>query len=177
MLAQHFSKKMTVPHLYRVLTSLPVVTGVYLTDLTTTEADVCAALSALVETKAVGPDGTSPRLLCRCSSKLARSLTRIFDAILRQNKWPRMWKVSNVVTVYKKGSRLVPSNYRAVSLLSVLEGIIASNLTRHLESQYLFNASHFSFRKEHSSTDLNLLLVSERSDSLGQEKLTAALIE
>ena len=57
MLAQHFSKKMTVPHPKRLPTSFAVVAGVYLTDLTTTEADVRAALFALVETKAIGSDG------------------------------------------------------------------------------------------------------------------------
>ena len=48
-------------------------------------------------------------------------------------------KVSNIVVVHNKGSRSVLSNYGPVSLLSVvrkvLEGIIASNLTLHLESQ------------------------------------------
>ena len=141
---------MAVPHPNRLPTTLPVVAGVYLSDLITTDAGVSAALSALVETKAVGPEGKSSRLLRRCSNQLARSLTRIFEAILRHNKCLRLWKVSNVVVVHKKDSRSVPSNYRSVSLLSVvgnvLESIIASNLTRHLESKHLLNAKQFGFR-------------------------------
>ena len=85
MLAQHFSKKLTVPHPNKLLTSLLVVAGVLLTDLTITEADVRVALSAPVETKAVGSDGISHRLLRRCSNELARPLTSIFEAILRHN--------------------------------------------------------------------------------------------
>ena len=83
------------------------------------------------------------------------------------------------MAVYKKDSRSVPSNCRPISLLSVvekvLEGIIASNLTRHLESQQLLNARQFGFRKGRSFADLNLLLASEWSDALDQGRPTAVL--
>ena len=89
-----------------------------------------------------------------------------------------MWKVSNVVVVHKKGNRSVPSNYRPVSLLSVmgkvLESIIISNLTCHLESRHHLKARQFGLRKGCSSADLNLLLASEWSDALDQGR-TAVL--
>lgn len=53
----------------------------------------------------------------------------------------------------------------------MLEGIIASNLTRHLESQHLLNARQFI----RSSADLNLLLASEWSDALDQGRPTPVL--
>ena len=87
----------------------------YLTDFTTIKANARAALSALVETKFFGADRLSPRLLHRCSNELALSLTKLFEAILRHNKGPRMCKFSNKVATHIKGSRSVPSNYRPVS--------------------------------------------------------------
>ena len=179
LLARHFSRKMTVPHPSRPPPSLPVVAGLRLTSLAVTEREVRAALATLVETKAVGPDGVSPRVLRRCSAVLARPLSRLFEAILRQNKWPKIWKTSHVVPVHKKGSRSEAANYRPVSLLSVvgkvLEGIIVEHLTAHLETQHLLSARQFGFRKGRSAADLNLLLSSEWSDALDQGRRTAVL--
>ena len=179
LLAKHFSQKMTVPQPSRPPPSLPVVAGVKLTSLSTTVSEVRAALAALEETKAVGPDEVSPRLLRRCSSVLARPLSRLFEAILRQNRWPRIWKTSHVVPVHKKGSKSEAANYRPVSLLSVvgkvMESIIARRLTTHLESQHLISDRQFGFRKGRSAADLSLLLTSEWSDDLDQGKPTAVI--
>lgn len=87
--------------------------------------------------------------------------------------------MSHVVPVHKKGSKSAVENYRPVSLLSVagkvLEGIIAAQLTKHLESQNLLSGRQFGFRKGCSAADLNLLLVSEWSDALNQGRPTAVL--
>ncbi|MPC32059.1 hypothetical protein E2C01_025362 [Portunus trituberculatus] len=56
LLAQHFPHKMTVPHPTKLPPSLPVVTGTRLIAITTNEGEVRAALSALEENKAVGPN-------------------------------------------------------------------------------------------------------------------------
>ena len=57
----------------------------------------------------------------------------------------------------------------------VLESIITQRLTAHLDSQHLLSARQFGFRKGRSAADLNLLLSSEWSNALDQEKLTAVL--
>ncbi|KAK4317990.1 hypothetical protein Pmani_010946 [Petrolisthes manimaculis] len=179
LLAQHFARKMTVPDPTRAPPSLPVVAGGKLTSFSLSEAEVRASLSALEEVKAVGPDGVSPRVLRRCSKELTSPLTKLFRAILHHNQWPRLWKTSHVVPVHKKGSRSEVTNYRPVSLLSViskvLEGIITQRLTTHLEEQYLLSERQFGFRKGRSAADLNLLLVNEWSDALDQGRPTAVL--
>ncbi|MPC54778.1 RNA-directed DNA polymerase from mobile element jockey [Portunus trituberculatus] len=165
LLAEHFSRKMTISDLTRLPLLPPVVAGDTLTSLTTTEEEVRAALTKLEEDKAVGPDELSPRVLRRCATKLAPPLTLIFGAIPRHNRWPRAWKVCHVVPVHIKGSKGVVENYLPVSLLSVagkvLEGIIAAQLTKHLESQNLLSDRQFGFRKVCSAADLNHLLISE----------------
>ena len=179
LLARHFSKKMTIPDPTRSSPSPPVVAGSKLTSLTITEGEVRAALSTLDETKAVGPDGLSPRVLRRCSGELTRPLLSVFKVILHQNKWPRLWKDSHVVPVHKKGSKSEAKNYRPISLLSVagkvLEGIIAAHITSHLDSQHLLSPRQFGFRKGRSAADLNLLLTNDWSNALDQGRHTAVL--
>ena len=128
----------------------------------------------------MGPDGISPQVLRRCSRELAAPLTKLFVAILRNNRWPQIWKTSHVVPVHKKCSRSEVANYRPVSLLSVvskvLKGIITACLKSHLETQHLLSDRQFGFRKGRSAADLNLLLVSEWSDALDQGRPTAVLV-
>ena len=81
LLGKHFSHKMTVPQPSRLPPSLPVGQ----IDLTQHDvSEIRAVLAALEETKAVGPNKVSPRLLHRCSSLLGRPLSRLFETILRQ---------------------------------------------------------------------------------------------
>ena len=178
-LAQHFSRKMTVPEPEKPPPTPTMVAASKLSLVTTSEREVRAALSSLEETKAVGPDGLSPRLLRRCAAELAGPMNRLFNSILQQKTCPRMWKTSSVVPIHKKGSKSDPANYRPVSLLSVLgkvlEAVIAARLTNHLESQHLISDRQFGFRKGRSAADLNLLLSARWSDTLDQGRPTAAL--
>ena len=110
---------------------------------------------------------------------LARPLSSLFETILCQERWPRIWKTSHVVLAHKKGRKSEPANYRPISLLSVvgkvLESIIVTHLTSHFESQHLHNARQFGFRKARPAADLTLLLSNQWSDVLDQGRPTALL--
>ena len=97
----------------------------------------------------MGPDEAHPLLLKSCSSELARPLSIIFNRSLQEGVVPATWKVSTVVPIFKKGTRYDPSNYRPVSLTSVLckslERIIARRLTEYLEGGLLLDQNQFGF--------------------------------
>ena len=60
-----------------------------------------------------------------------------------------------------------------LSILSkVLEKIIASRLTAHLQKHHLMCTRQFGFKQGHSAADLHLLLSSEWCQALDEEKLT-----
>ena len=91
--------------------------------------------------KATGPDDVSPRLLKHCANELSAPLTSVFLSCLNENKWPSVWKEARVVPVNKKSSRHDPSNYRPISLLSVmgkvLEQIVTTAICKHLYENHL----------------------------------------
>ncbi len=62
-----------------------------------------------------------------------------------------MWRQANVIPIFKKGEKTLASNYRPVSLTSVvgkvLESIIARNIREHLDKHNLINQSHHGFTK------------------------------
>ena len=181
LLARHFANKMTVPNPELTPPSLPILTSEMLSSLKTSHFELERLLREVKETKAMGPDLISPRLLRRCSKELAQPLASIFNHCFDTQKWPDLWKKSWVVPVHKKDSKSEVKNYRPVALLSaiskVFEKIIAERITEHLTKRHLLCARQFGFRKEHSAADLHLLMSSSWSAALdrGQRTLVVAL--
>ena len=84
-------------------------------------------------------------------------------------------------TVHKKSPRDEPSNYRPISLLSlmgkVLEQLVTSPICKHLDENHLLSDRQFGFRPGRSTADLLLLLSKNEQEALeeGQDTLVVAL--
>lgn len=179
LLARHFSEKMNISDPDRAPPTLPEVTKDKLVTVVTSEWEVKKLLSILDESKAVGPDYISPRLLRRCAGELARPLATLFNHCLQSSRWPKAWKISKVVPVHKKNDKTEARNYRPVSLLpvlsKVLETIVATRLTEHLERHHLLCTRQYGFRQGRSTADLHLLLAAKWSAALDHGRATAVV--
>ena len=82
--------------------------------------DVLSALQSLNPSKTPGPDELHPRILKECANDLAPSLCMLFNKSLRLGKLPSDWKLANITPVFKKGGKSLISNYRQISLLSIV---------------------------------------------------------
>ena len=87
--------------------------------------------------------------------------------------------MSNVVPVHKKDEKSETRNYRPVSLLPalrrVLETVVASRMTEHLEGHHMLCTRQFGFQQGRSAADLHLLLTSELIATLDQGKATVVV--
>ena len=105
-------------------------------------------LENLEVNKAPGPDQIPPRFLKTFASYITPFLVLIFRASLHQ------WKHATVVPVFKKGDHKLPSNYRPISLTpiccKVLEHIIYSSISSHLENHQLIREEQHGFQKNKS---------------------------
>ena len=110
--------------------------------------------------KACGPDLIPAYLLKHCAVEVSPPLSYLFSKSMSTGTLPRDWVTANVVPVFKRDDRCVPSNYRPISLTSVvvktMERIIHCELTAVLESHHLISTHQFGFRKNHSTTHLLL---------------------
>ncbi len=146
-----------------------------------TAENVERLLSEVEVGKATGPDNVSPRVLKNCAKELSGPLTTVFQTCLRENKWPSTWKEARVVPVHKKSLRSEPSNYRPISLLSVvgkvLERLVAGVICQHLSENNLLSDRQFGFRPGRSTSDLLLLLTKDWQNALdeGLDTLVVAL--
>merc|ERR1711963_630999 len=100
--------------------------------------------------KSPGPDELHPKILKECAEELASPMKIMFDLTMRVGKIPHEWKKAEVKAIYKKkGSRKDPSNYRPVSLTSVvcklMEKVIKNHLNLHLKNNNLLADEQYGF--------------------------------
>ena len=111
-------------------------------------------LHGLQANKASGPDGIPPRLLKLVAPEISPALAKLFEASLSSGKIPSAWKHAIVQPVFKKGDRSQPGNYRPISLTciccKVLEHIVRTAITDHLEANNILTNSQYGFRKNRS---------------------------
>ena len=77
-------------------------------------------LITLNESRACGPDVIPARLLKEGAESICTSLAYLFQMSLDSGTLPSDWTSANVVPVFKRGDRHQPSNYRPISLTSLV---------------------------------------------------------
>ncbi|CAB4039783.1 Hypothetical predicted protein, partial [Paramuricea clavata] len=125
-----------------------------ISSITLTPEEVYHVLAVLDENKATGPDKIPAKLLKNCASSIYLSLCDLFNKSLSLGKLPNEWKLSNIVPIPKKGPAEDVSNYRPISLLSlvskVFERCVYNQLVSHISTQ--LHHLQFGFLRGKSTT-------------------------
>lgn len=108
----------------------PYATNECPAELLCTVEQVQCLLGSLDTTKATGPDGVSATMLKHTALFIAPSVTKLFNLSISSGQVPTDWKRSTVVPIPKSSDRSSPTNYRPISLLSIL----SKTLERHIHS-------------------------------------------
>lgn len=112
-----------------------------LEDINIKDEKVLKILKSLQTDKAPGPDGISPLVLSKAAEELAKPIALLYRLSLARGTIPDDWKCALVTPIFKKGSRMEASNYRPVSLTSILckalETIVREELIIHLRMNNL----------------------------------------
>jgi hypothetical protein len=122
-------------------------------------------ISELKEDKPAGPDNI-PVLIYKQQAKLLVPVIQwMFSQVIISGQFPAHWGVCHITPVYKeKGSKEDMSNYRPISIISVIsklfEKTIAPQLVKYLEDKRLLNDNQYGFRAQRS-TQFAILHVTE----------------
>ena len=85
----------------------------------------------------------------------------------------------NVVPIFKKGSRLLVSNYRPISLLSnlnkIFEKIIFKRVSSFVEKNDILFSQQFGFRSKHSTTHALVNITEKIRSALDQDKVACGI--
>lgn len=111
-------------------------------------------LSRINPFKSSGPDNIPNRILKECATHLAPILKTILQRSLDTGQLPKDWRDANISSIFKKGDKHLPENYRPVSLTSVtckiLEHIICRHIMKHLERNKILTNLNHGFRSGYS---------------------------
>ena len=122
-----------------------------LKDIVISKEIVIREIDRLKKTKSPGPDNIYPRILKECREQLGEPIARLFQNSIDTGFVPKLWRQANVVPIFKKGDKSDKSNYRPISLTSVigkmLEAIIARAVRKHLDDHNLIRHSQHGFSK------------------------------
>ena len=112
--------------------------------------EVLKVLSSLNPEKSPGPDEVHPKVLSECKHELCNPLSIVFNQSLKEGAIPNDWKLAIVTPLFKKGSKKDPSNYRPISLTSVickvLETLIRNRIMEYLSENHLLADEQYGFR-------------------------------
>ena len=90
----------------------------------------------LTSTKLRGFDRLSPKVFRYCAPALYLPIYHLFSQCFQQSSLPHEWKIHCITPIFKSGDRTMVSNYRPISLLSiiskVLERIVYNNIIHFL---------------------------------------------
>lgn len=91
-------------------------------------------LTKLNPSTAPGPDLIESRTMKLCCEGVALPLSMIMTASFRQHTLPKSWLSGVITPIYKKGNRLDASNYRPITLTSVvcklMERVVKEDILR-----------------------------------------------
>ena len=130
--------------------------------------------------KATGPDNIPGRLLKEAAEELAPGLAHIFQISIDNGKIPLDWKSALVTPVFKKGNRSTPSNYRPISLTSIvckiLEHVIHSSVISHFEKNSILTDCQHGFRKRRSCETQLILTIDDLARGLNDKQQIDAIL-
>ena len=141
--------------------------------------EVKLLINQLNISKASGPNGIPTKNLQMISNIVCTPLSKIFNISVLTGTHPEKLKLVNVIPVFKKGSRLLVSNYRPISLLSnlnkVFEKIVYKRIYSFIEDNECLYSLQFGFRSKHSTTHALIHITENIRSALDKNEVSCGI--
>ena len=122
--------------------------------------------------KAPGIDNITAEVLKAGGKPMCEMLVKIFNSAWKDKSIPKDWSKMIVTPVYKKGDKLDPANYRAISLLSIPGKVFCKILLDRikLRAEDLMSESQFGFRPGRGTVDA-IFIVRQLIENANEHKV------
>ena len=148
-------------------------------DFTTLEIE--NAIKKLKLNKSPGYDNILNECLIYGKDMLFNTIKLIFQHLFTISYFPNQWSEGIIIPIYKKGDKTLPSNYRAITLLSCIGKLFTSILCTRITSwatvNLVFSEAQFGFRPTYNTVDAIFTLYVLISSIKRSNKLHCAFID
>ena len=121
-----------------------------------TPNEVFLLIAELNASKGTGPNGIPTEILKMINLPISIPLSKIINICIQNGTHPTRLKLAHVIPIFKKGCRLLVSNYRPISLLSninkIFEKIMHKRIYSFLDKFNLLYKLQFGFRSKYSTS-------------------------
>ena len=142
-------------------------------------SEVFKSLCQLKQSNTKGTDRIDGKIIRLSAPFITDTITYIYNLIIEKNKFPRAFKEAKVIPLYKSGERSDPSNYRPISILSVLSKPVEKHINEHIMKHFLTNdllhKNQSGFRPNHSCHTALTELIDAWLSDVNLNKLCGAL--
>ena len=119
------------------------------------QSDVLKVVKSINTSKSSGIENVSSFILKETFTILLAQITHLFNLTTRTCVFPKAWKEALVIPIPKTGNLTKVQNYRPISLLplpgKLLEKLIHTQVSAHLENIKFLSDNQHGFRKHHST--------------------------
>lgn len=188
-LNQHFSNiaqniriedktnKNDLSQLRHYLQTKSIDTPAFLPAMTIT--DVVKSLSQLKQSGTRDLDGLDGKILKLSAPVIADTLTYIYNLCIDKCHFPLRFKLAKVIPLHKSGDPTNPSNYRPISILSLLSKPLEKHMNKHLllhlDKNNLIHEDQSGFRANHSCHTALIQLIEKCLHNINNNEITGIL--
>ena len=98
-----------------------------------TELEVKEQVSKLKSDKAAGTDGIPPGILKLLPPTWIVFITILLNKLFVSSIYPQSWAIAKLFTIFKKGDKHLPSNYRGITIINCLAKVFDMILCERLQ--------------------------------------------
>jgi hypothetical protein len=142
-------------------------------------SEVLSLISKLDNNKSPGDDEISSKLLKACPAVFSELISHIANMAIETGRYPEKLKLGKVVPIHKKGSKTDPTNYRPISLLSIINKIIEKLLYKRLyeyfENFKIIYQYQFGFRHAYSTTMALIEITDQLREQIESKDITIGI--
>ena len=115
-------------------------------------------IKELKNSKSSGLDNIDTYIIKHIRPHIVPAVTHIINTSIRTGQFPTNYKVAKIVPLHKGKDAPMsqPKSYRPISILPVIskiiERVIQSQITNHMNNSQLFHPNHHAYRSFHSTT-------------------------
>ena len=145
----------------------------------TDENEICKIISQLNINKSSGPFSIPTKILHLIKIEISKPLADIINLSFSTGIHPEKLKIAQVIPIFKKGSKLLTSNYRPISLLSnlnmIFEKVMYDRIYNFLNNQKCFYPLQFGFRNKHSTNHALISIIDKVNEALDNKKVACGI--